>query len=219
MNREIQPPPEIHGEVAKPKRQVITWIALAIGLLSLVWAGWLTVTNHQDAQVAQDQASSARGLADQVQQACRKGTWTGNPSACSQASAVKQAPATPGEAGPPGPPGPQGNPGPTGPIGPPGDTGATGATGAGGPPGKQGDQGLDGHDGATGEPGPEGPQGDPGPTGPTGATGAQGPAGPPGPPGPSGPAVAMWSWTDPDGNTYTCHSDDGSTTYTCTPGP
>ena len=77
-DRPIKPPPEIEGEVAKPQRQLITWVALAIGVLALLWAGYLTLSNHFDAQTAQGQATTsdnqAKSLADQIQSQCKAGT-------------------------------------------------------------------------------------------------------------------------------------------------
>lgn len=102
-------------------------------------------------------------------------------------------------------------PGPAGPAGPAG----VGATGPAGSPGASG---------APGSPGPAGPSGPPGPAGVAGAPGSPGPAGPAGPQGPAGPsgpagsAPAGWSWTDPQGHTYTCVEDGQSPAphYTCT---
>lgn len=223
-DRQIQPPPEIQGEVAKPKRQLVTWIALVIGVLALLWAGALSVSNHQAAQDAQGQAANsgnqAKSLADQIQAQCQAHTWSGPPAACVQASSVQQAPAPtppPGAAGAQGPVGPQGPQGPVGATGAKGDTGAAGATGptgSGGPPGKQGDQGLDGHNGAKGDTGATGPQGPAGPAGPQGDPGPAGPPGAPGPTGPQGPPPSQFSF-DPGTGMITCTLQPGGTTYVC----
>lgn len=219
MNRQIQPPPEVQGEVARPKRQLITWIALVIGVLALLWAGWLTISNHRDAQQAQDQAASAKDLAAQVQAACRTGTWKGNPSACTQASQVQQAPAPTGVQGPPGPPGPQGSEGPRGLNGAPGPSGVPGQPGANGVDGKSGASGSDGKNGSQGEVGPTGPQGPPGEKGDKGDTGAKGDKGDSvsGPPGPSGPPGEMPQTItfSMDGQTYTCTKNGGQNSYLC----
>lgn len=217
MSRQIQPPPEIQGEVARPKRQIITWIALVIGVLALLWAGWLTVSNHKDAQQAQDQAASAKDLAAQVQAACRNGTWKGPQSACTQASQVQQAPPPTGVQGPPGPPGPQGSEGPRGLNGLPGPSGVPGQPGANGVDGKSGASGSDGEKGAQGPVGPtgaQGPAGEPGPKGDPGAQGAPGPSGPQGPQGPAGemPQTITFSM---DGKTYTCTKNGGQNSYLC----
>lgn len=224
-DRQIQPPPELQGEVAKPKRQLVTWIALVIGVLALLWAGALSVSNHQAAQDAQGQAANsdaqAKDLAAQVKAACQAGTWSGNPAACSQASSIQASPppaagsnGATGPVGPAGPPGPQGLRGQDGKAGDrgldghDGAVGATGATGAAGTPGKAG---------ATGDPGPAGPKGDTGPQGPQGPPGATGPTGPQGPTGdtgPQGPPPSQFSF-DPGTGMVTCTLQPGGTTYVC----
>lgn len=221
MTRLIQPPPEIQGEVAKPKRQIITWLALLIGVLALLWAGYLTLANHQDAQTAQNQATNsdaqAKSLADQVKAQCEAGTWSGNPAACTQASSIQASP--PPEPGPAGLQGPQGVPGLQGPKGDPGAVGPQGQIGAGGPPGKTGDQGLDGHDGAQGPQGDKGAAGDTGPAGPQGPQGDQGVQGPAGPKGDTG-SLAPFTFPREDGVLITCTPNNAGTAYnTCTPAP
>lgn len=99
-------------------------------------------------------------------------------------------------------------------AGPAGSPGAPGASGAPGSPGPSGAAGSPGPPGADGQPGA---QGDPGPAGADGQPGATGPSGPPGPQGPSGAAPAGWSWSDPNGRTYTCAPDQQQPAphYTC----
>jgi hypothetical protein len=215
MTRLIQPPPEIQGEVAKPKRQIITWLALLIGVLALLWAGYLTLANHQDAQTAQNQATNsdaqAKSLADQVKAQCEAGTWSGNPAACTQASSI--------QASPPPEPGPAGLQGPKGQTGDPGAVGPQGQIGAGGPPGKTGDQGLDGHDGAQGPQGDKGAAGDTGPAGPQGPQGDQGAQGPAGPKGDTG-SLAPFTFPRDDGVLITCTPNNAGTAYNpCTQAP
>lgn len=224
MTRLIQPPPEIQGEVAKPKRQIITWLALLIGVLALLWAGYLTLANHQDAQTAQNQATNsdaqAKSLADQVKAQCEAGTWSGNPAACTQASSIQASPPpAPGPAGLQGPQGVPGLQGPKGQTGDPGAVGPQGQIGAGGPPGKTGDQGLDGHDGAQGPQGDKGAAGDTGPAGPQGPQGDQGAQGPAGPKGDTG-SLAPFTFPRDDGVLITCTPNNAGTAYNpCTPAP
>lgn len=87
---------------------------------------------------------------------------------------------SPGPSGPPGPPGPSGKPAPTitpspGPSGPPGPSGAPGA-----------DSTI------------------PGPTGPAGPAGKDGAAGQNGADGKDGAPPTEWTYTDEDGNEYSC---------------
>lgn len=220
MSRQITPPPEIENGVAKPKRPLLIWIALIIGVLGLLWAGYLQVSTHQDLT---NSDNAARDLASQVQDECQKGTWKGNPAACSQANQVQAAPtpvAIPGDQGPPGEPGPQGKEGARGMAGPGGPTGPSGAPGEPGSNGVNGNPGTDGsngENGAQGEPGPTGPQGPPGPPGANGSDGDPGPAGMNGAPGSNGSPPAGWTWTDLTG-THTCtrtNTDDSAPTYGC----
>ena len=224
MSRQITPPPEIENGVAKPKRPLLIWIALIIGVLGLLWAGYLQVSTHQDLT---NSDNAARDLASQVQDECQKGTWKGNPAACSQANQVQAAPtpvAIPGDQGPQGPPGepgPQGKEGARGMAGPGGPTGPSGAPGEPGSNGVNGNPGTDGsngENGAQGEPGPPGPQGPPGPTGANGKDGLPGQNGNPGSDGSDGKPPAGWSWSDLTGS-HACtrsNTDDSAPTYTCT---
>lgn len=102
-----------------------------------------------------------------------------------------------GEKGDPGAAAPSPSPGPSGPTGRPGATGAPGR------------DGIDGADGAPGRDGVDGTNGQDGAPGRDGTNGADGrpPAG--------------WTYTDPQGVTYTCTPatgfDPAAPRYTCTP--
>jgi len=208
-------PPE--PEAAKPKRKA-TWFALLLGILALLWAGYLQIQTHKTATDAQGSAASsdnqAKDLASLVQAACAKGGEQAASlgRACPAANEIQSAPPP----GPEGATGPIGPPGPPGPEGPKGDTGPVGLSGTPGPPGtpgsdgKAGDRGLDGHDGT------QGPQGDPGPQGPRGDQGEPGASGAPGT---DGAPPASWTWTDPlTGTVYTCtrsNTNDRAPTYSC----
>lgn len=107
------------------------------------------------ANIARDDAASAKRTAQSVEQRANSGEFIG-------------------------PQGPKGDKGDTGAQGPKGDTGATGAVGPQGiqgPVGAQGVQGPKGETGATGPQGATGPKGDKGDKGDTGATGPVGPQG------------------------------------------
>lgn len=115
---------------------------------------------------------------------------------CGEADAA--ADAEPGPRGPAGVEGDRGDPGPPGPAG----------VGAPGPPGAPGPRGPPGADSTV-----EGPPGDPGEDSTI--------AGPAGPEGPPGSPPASFTFTDPDGTTYTCTPDGdpapgSQPTYTCT---
>lgn len=109
-----------------------------------------------------------------------------------------------------GVPGAAGEPGPSGPPGPPGPTGAVGPSGSPGPastvPGPAGPAGPPGADSTV--PGPAGP---PGPAGQDGKDGTNGAPGQP---------PAGWTWTDPQGRTYSClpvtDFDPQAPRYQCT---
>ncbi|MER8003011.1 collagen-like protein [Streptomyces sp. NPDC095613] len=123
-----------------------------------------------------------------------------------------------GPPGPPGSPGPSGepgraaptlapSPGPAGPAGPPGPSGAAGVDSTiAGPPGPAGSPGVPGAAGRDGGSGEDGQDGSPGPSGADGKDGA--------PP-------TSWTYTDPQGVTYTCVPADDfdaeAPRYTCTP--
>lgn len=98
------------------------------------------------AQQAQQNAETAQGIAEDIQERADKGDFNGAP-------------------------GPQGEPGPKGPQGPQGEQGPPGEQGPQGQPGPQGPQGETGPQGPTGEQGPQGPQGEPGPQGEQGPPG------------------------------------------------
>ncbi len=175
--------------------------ALALG--SIV-TGFVVLSNDLDA------ANQARdALARQVQGLGEK------PVAGPPGSRGTSVAGPPGPAGSPGPPGVPGraaptltpSPGPTGPAGPPGPSGIPGADStAAGPPGPVGASGVPGAAGRDGAPGKDGQDGSPGPSGSDGTDGA--------PP-------ARWTYTDPQGVTYTCvpadDFDADAPQYACTP--
>lgn len=106
--------------------------------------------------------------------------------------------------------------------GPKGDKGDKGDPGEPAPtmtpsPGPAGPSGQPGSDGADGQPGQPGPSGPPGPAGQDGQNGRNGTDGQDGE---DGQPPAGWTWTDPQGVTYTCTPADGfdpeAPRYTCT---
>jgi len=127
-----------------------------------------------------------------------------------------------GAIGPQGPQGPQGVPGLPGRPGPRGEPGGDGTDGTAGRPGTSvtgapGATGPAGKPGADGAPGPKGDPGPPGPAGADGKPGADGAPGAKGDPGPAGPAgyPDAFSFTGPDGTSYTCTDPDNDHAYTC----
>ena len=119
-----------------------------------------------------------------------------------------------------GPPGSRGEPGKSV-VGPRGPRGFPGPSGSPGSPGPSGSPGADGSD--SNVPGPSGPSGSPGQdaTGVPGPAGADGQDGQDGVDGRDGQPPAGWTYTDPQGVTYTCRPVDGfdpdAPRYTCTP--
>lgn len=119
-------------------------------------------------------------------------------------------------------------------AGPPGSRGepglaVVGARGPSGPPGPAGPSGkaaptITPSPGPTGPPGPSGAPGAdstvPGPTGPAGADGASGAPGKDGSDGKNGAPPSSWTYTDQDGNEYSCvpvdDFDPGNPRYQCT---
>ncbi|MFF8840572.1 collagen-like protein [Streptomyces sp. NPDC015130] len=128
--------------------------------------------------------------------------------------------------GPKGDKGDKGDPGTNAPSPSPGPSGPTGRPGTDGAPGQDGEDGADGSNGIDGATGPAGPSGPAGPTGPAGAPGkdgadgSNGQDGTPGRDGTDGRPPAGWTYTDPQGVTYTCAPapgfDPAAPRYTCT---
>ena len=162
---------------------------LVVALLSLGWTIWSISTSKQEADEA---ASSASALADQVAQACEENAVKVNGrDICSKAEQVKRdvKPAEPGPEGPKGDPGPKGSPGSKGDPGTegkPGEPGSEGEAGEPGPKGEPGSEGEAGEPGSKGEAGAPGSKGEPGAPGSKGEPGAPGPKGEKGDPGPAG---------------------------------
>ncbi|MGO3895344.1 hypothetical protein [Brevibacterium aurantiacum] len=174
-----------------PRWSIILGMALVIGCL--VWTVW-TISSTQ--QEADDAATNANALADEVAAACAEGAVkVDGRDICAKAKQVQKNVDTPAQAGPAGPQGPSGVPGPRstipGPAGKPGEDGeSSDIPGPAGKPGEQGGQGQPGEDSDI--PGPAGQAGAPGKDssipGPAGAKGDKGESGDSvvGPPGPKG---------------------------------
>ncbi|MBM6588764.1 collagen-like protein [Brevibacterium sp. RIT 803] len=172
-----------------PRWSIALGMVLVIGCL--IWTVWSISSSKQEAD---DAASNANALADQVAEACSNGEVKVNGrNICTKADQVKKnvkESAQAGPLGPPGPTGPKGEPGPSstipGPAGKPGSDGENSNV-----PGPAGQPGEDSKvPGPAGEPGSPGEDGKsvPGPAGSKGDKGAPGESvvGPPGPPGPKG---------------------------------
>lgn len=177
------------------------WFNSAMLLIALVCIGWTLWSINTSQQKADDAATSANALADQVAEACTDGAVkVDGRDICTKAKQVKDNVDEPGEQGPEGPRGRQGAPGPRSTV--PGPTGKLGGDGEDsdvpGPAGRQGeDSDIPGAVGAPGEdseiPGPVGGRGKPGDdgktvVGPPGHKGEKGESvtGPPGPKGSKG---------------------------------
>ena len=190
-----------------PRWSIALGMLLVIGCL--IWTVWSISSSKQEAD---DAATSANALADQVATACAEGAVKiDGRDICAKAQQVKKD--TPGgaEPGPPGPMGPRGAKGEpgqdstkTGPAGSKGEPGED--SNIPGPAGEPGDQGAPGEDsevpgpagqagapgkdstvpGPAGAPGAKGEKGDKGEPGSKGETGSKGEKGDTGPPGPAG---------------------------------
>lgn len=173
-------------------------IALGIVLI-LIFGAWGVWAQYSTKQRADDAATSATNLADQVATACEDGSVeVSGRDICKKADQVKKNVDAPADEGPQGPRGPRGLPGPRstvpGPAGEPGqdgeDSDIPGPAGQPGEPGEAGEPGAPGEDsdipGPAGEPGSAGEPGDRGAPGQAGAPGAKGDTGPPGPAGEKG---------------------------------
>lgn len=123
--------------------------------------------------------------------------------------------------GPKGDKGEKGDPGINAPSPSPGPSGPAGRAGVDGTPGQNGTDGAIGPAGPTGPAGPVGPAGPAGAPGENGAPGAAGQDGTDGKNGADGRPPAGWTYTDPQGVTYTCTPaagfDPAAPRYTCTP--
>lgn len=170
-------------------------IALGI-LLILIFGAWGVWAQYSTKQRADDAATNATTLADQVATACEDGSVeVSGRDICKKADQVKKNVDSPADEGPEGPRGPRGLPGPRstvpGPAGEPGRDGEdSDIPGPAGQPGDPGEAGVPGEDsdvpGPAGEPGSAGEPGDRGAPGQAGAPGAKGDTGPPGPAGKKG---------------------------------
>lgn len=162
-------------------------IALGI-LLIILFGAWGIWMQYSTEQRADDAASNATSLADEVTQACSEGSVEiDGRDICTKAEQVKKNVGKSTKQGPQGPRGPRGIPGPRsiipGPAGEPGQDGEDSEV-----PGPVGEQGAPGEDSDI--PGPAGEPGEDGETivGPPGAKGEKGDSvtGPPGPKGDKG---------------------------------
>ena len=177
-------------------------IALGI-LLILIFGAWGVWAQYTTTQRADDAASNANALADEVAAACADGAVeVDGRNICTKAKQVKKDVDEPAKAAPAGPQGPRGVPGPRstipGPAGQPGEDGEdSDIPGPVGQQGQQGEQGQPGEDstvpgpaGQAGAPGEDssvpGPAGSPGSKGEKGEPGSKGEKGDTGPPGPAG---------------------------------
>lgn len=163
------------------------WTSAALALFIVACLGWIIFQQYSTQQEADEAATSANALANQVEQACAEGSVkVDGRDICKKAQQVKNN-VDQSQAGPAGPPGPRGLPGPRstvpGPAGTPGGDGQDSDV-----PGPAGDQGLPGEDSEV--PGPAGQPGDPGEDskvpGPAGAPGSIGQPGQDGKPGARG---------------------------------
>ena len=204
-------------------------IALGI-LLILIFGAWGVWAQYTTTQRADDAASNANALADEVAAACADGAVeVDGRNICTKAKQVKKDVDEPAKAAPAGPQGPRGVPGPRstipGPAGQPGEDGEdSDIPGPVGQQGEQGQQGAPGEDsdvpgpvGAPGEdstvPGPKGSKGEKGDTvtGPPGPKGDKGETGSPGTDGKPGRGISDvsctadgdWQFDFTDGTTIT----------------
>lgn len=176
------------------------WTSAALALFIVACLGWIIFQQYSTQQEADEAATSANVLADQVEQACAEGSVkVDGRDICKKAQQVKKN-IDQTQAGPAGPRGRQGAPGPRstipGPAGKPGQDGQdSDIPGSAGAPGE--DSEVPGPAGAPGEdstiPGPVGERGAPGSdgesvVGPPGRKGEKGDKGDSvtGPPGPRG---------------------------------
>lgn len=166
-----------------PRWSIAAILIVVLGLLA--WTVWSINSTQKEAD---DAASNANALADEVAAACADGSVkVDGRDICAKAKQVKKDVDEPAAAGPAGPVGPRGLPGPRstvpGPAGQPGDDGQDSDI-----PGPAGDPGEPGNPGAPGEDSDiPGPVGEPGSAGEPGAAGEPGQAGAPGTKGDPGP--------------------------------
>ncbi|MFI0929639.1 collagen-like protein [Streptomyces sp. NPDC021012] len=181
-------------------------------LLVMLFLGWLAVQVLSLTQELRTANAARDALARQVEGLGE------SPVAGPPGSRGRPGESITGPEGPAGPTGPPGDPGPSGPPGP----AATGKPGPSGQPGPSGPPGSAGADSTVPGPiGPVGPTGPAGPAGPAGTPGKDGTDGAPGRDGTDGRPPAGWTYTDPQGVTYTCTPapgfDPAAPRYTCTP--
>lgn len=182
------------------------WTRASLAVFVVACLMWIIFQQYSTQQEADDAASTANALADEVAVACADGSVkVDGRDICAKAKQVKKDVDEPAAAGPAGPVGPRGLTGPSstipGPAGEPGHVGAPGDDGENsdvpGPAGEPGNRGAPGEDseipgpaGEPGNPGEPGSAGNPGQGGPPGAKGepgSKGDKGDNGPPGPEGP--------------------------------
>ena len=187
-----------HGSRVKARRRADLWFALA-AVAGVAALAWMVITMQQLSHDLRTANDARDALAAQVEK------LGGKPVAGPPGSRGEAGQSVIGARGPAGPPGPSGAPGKAAPT----------ITPSPGPPGPAGPAGVPGADSTI--PGPTGS------TGPAGADGADGPAGQDGQDGSDGANGAppsSWTYTDQDGNEYSCvpvsDFDPGNPRYQCT---
>lgn len=196
-------------------------LPLAVGIVMAGILGWVSLALDARAREAALMAEDVRSLREQVSDLGGKPIVPAPEERLGDGTALVPSVIT--SRGPAGRDGTDGTDGRDGVDGARGAIGPVGLPGPGGPPGANGTEGAPGLGGLGG---PGGPAGPPGPAGADGAAGAAGPAGPAGAPGvdgaPGEPPV-RWTYSDPDGGTFTCARvepfDPFVPVYTCAPDP
>jgi hypothetical protein len=230
------PAPAVDGWFDRHQMKLLKGSLVTLFVLMVLGGVYISYEMLTLSQQAHDNARAVTLLSKNLDTSRKQLTDHGIiPSAPSSKTVIEQVPGAQGAPGAAGAPGKNGEPGVSGPSGSPGPTGKAGqggAPGAAGSPGPTGAPGVNGSDGAPGKDGAPGPAGQ---DGKDGAPGAQGPAGPVGPAGVAGQdgkdgkdgrdgaPPASWTWTDPQGVSYTCTEDSGTDPaaphYTCKADP
>jgi hypothetical protein len=189
----------VTGTRKKPRKLNLPraeWLGLATAILALGLFAGLVVLFVDQSQQLRNETARGNALARQVE------GLGGTPVAGPSGSPGEPGQSVVGARGPSGPPGPAGapgkdaptitpSPGPTGPAGPSGAPGADSTI-----PGPSGPAGADGADGAAGQDGQDGSNGT------------------------NGAPPSSWTYTDQDGNEYSCvpvsDFDPDNPRYQCT---
>lgn len=222
-----KPAPAADGWFERHQMKLLKGSLVTLFVLMVLGGVYISYEMLTLSQRASDNAKAVTLLSKNLDTSRKQLTDHGiTPSAPSSKTVIEQVPGAQGAPGAAGAPGKNGEPGSVGPSGPPGPSGSTGkagqegAPGAAGSPGPTGAPGVNGSDGAAGKDGAPGPAG---PAGPAGQDGKNGTDGKDGTNGKDGAPPASWTWTDPQGNTYTCLPDSGTDPaaphYTCKADP